>query len=68
MDLRKIGRRDGRSWKLPDVITKAVAVGRCGSLPLGKNMRGSRRPYRRQAGSHMKLGPVVNRWKPACRR
>ncbi len=28
MDLRNEGRRDGRSWKLPDVITKAGAVGR----------------------------------------
>jgi hypothetical protein len=31
MDLRNEGRRDGRSWKLPDVITKAGAVGRCGT-------------------------------------
>ncbi|WP_210249630.1 hypothetical protein, partial [Methylobacterium oryzihabitans] len=31
MDLRNEGRRDGRSWKLPDVITKAGAVGRGGS-------------------------------------
>ncbi|QNL89253.1 Uncharacterized protein PPKH_3839 [Pseudomonas putida] len=38
MDLRKIGRRDGRSWKLPDVITKAVAVGRYGRLPLGQDV------------------------------
>lgn len=51
MDLRKIGRRDGRSWKLPDVITKAVAVGRYGRLPLGQEVAAALiRSYRRQTG------------------